>query len=116
GIGGVDRKQVYRLRKQRVGHLFERRELDEPQAAAVRRDDEIALRERDRQALDGDVGKILAEPPPAPAPVERHVNTARRADPQEALIHRVFEDGEAAAVLRQSLTNLHPGLAEILGA
>src|SRR2546430_12568732 len=33
-----------------------------------------ALRERHRQALDGYVGEVLAEPPPALASVQRHVD------------------------------------------
>src|SRR5436309_2375339 len=68
-IGGWQGEEVHRFRKQRVAHLLERPDRDDPETAPVGRYDEVPLRERERHRLDGDIWQILAEAPPRLAAV-----------------------------------------------
>src|SRR2546425_7505165 len=54
-IGGWQGEEVHRFREQRVAHLLERPDRDDPETAPVGRYDEVALRERERHRLDGDI-------------------------------------------------------------
>ena len=88
--------------------------IEDPEAAAVRADDEVVVVDDDIADRGG--GHVLAERLPVVAVVEGEVDCALGAGVEQAFAHRVFADGVDVLVVGNAVDDFVPGLAAVVGA
>ena len=102
------------LADDRVGRLAQGRDVvEDPQAAAVRRGDEVVVAGVDEEVVEGDRGHVQAEVGPARARVAAVVDAELGAEEEQVLVDRVLADDVDGLAVGDAGRGGGPGLAEV---
>ena len=89
-------------------HLLERRDVDDPEATAVRRRDQLTIARMNLEVVDRRCRKTAGEALPRLPTIDRGIGRTRRADEQQITVIRIlthYVDEIGVALVRQATRN-----------